>query len=152
MATVAIKARVGAVLIASALSGHAGPKHYTPNELIAAVLVAEAGAETDPRALSAVFEVVKNRAAFYQIPYSKVVVERWQFSCLNRVHDIDRWVARMRRHDRFSEALYIVRADRKTDFTNRADHYHEEKVDPIWARGLIPTARIGRHKFYRILT
>lgn len=36
------------------------------------------------------------------------------------------------------------------DPTHGADHYHARGVTPAWADGRRPTARIGRHIFYRL--
>jgi N-acetylmuramoyl-L-alanine amidase len=36
------------------------------------------------------------------------------------------------------------------DITNRADHYHTVMVNPNWADGRKPVARIGTHIFYRL--
>ena len=36
--------------------------------------------------------------------------------------------------------------------TNRATHYHTAAVDPYWSAGLVETARIGAHVFYRAPT
>lgn len=36
------------------------------------------------------------------------------------------------------------------DITGNADYYHTTGIMPTWAKGKIPTARIGDHVFYRI--
>jgi spore germination cell wall hydrolase CwlJ-like protein len=39
-----------------------------------------------------------------------------------------------------------------TDHARGATHFHADYVSPAWARALCPTARIGRHIFYRECT
>ena len=36
--------------------------------------------------------------------------------------------------------------------TQRATHYHTGAVNPVWSAGLVETAKIGTHVFYRFPT
>lgn len=37
------------------------------------------------------------------------------------------------------------------DITGGATHYHHKDITPYWARGETPSARIGRHVFYKLV-
>jgi N-acetylmuramoyl-L-alanine amidase len=37
------------------------------------------------------------------------------------------------------------------DITGGADHYHARNILPHWAQGQTPSARIGRHIFYKLM-
>ena len=41
-------------------------------------------------------------------------------------------------------------AEKATDPTGGADHYHVRGLSPKWARGRDPVAEIGHHVFYRL--
>lgn len=76
----------------------------------------------------------------------------YQFSCWNRDDPNYRKVLNVDARDRiFAKALDIARRHLH-DPTNGATHYHATGIYPFWARNHQPTAAIGRHIFYRILT
>ncbi len=76
----------------------------------------------------------------------------YQFSCWNRDDPNYRKVLNVDARDRiFAKALDIARIC-LPDPTRDATHYHVAGIYPFWARNQQPTATIGRHIFYRILT
>ncbi len=76
----------------------------------------------------------------------------YQFSCWNRDDPNYRKVLNVDRRDRaFAKALDIARGC-MADPTGGATHYHVAGVHPFWSRNQQPTAAIGHHIFYRILT
>ncbi|QQG36009.1 MAG: cell wall hydrolase [Micavibrio aeruginosavorus] len=80
----------------------------------------------------------------------------YQFSCWNRDDPNYRKVLHVDRRDRFFAcALALARqgiAGRLADPTGGATHYHAAGAFPYWSRAQEPTAVIGKHIFYRILT
>jgi spore germination cell wall hydrolase CwlJ-like protein len=117
--------------------------------LAAAVGVAEAGGESDPRAIPAVLELMRNRVGTRWPDLASAVLAPKQFSCLNGVADLDGFVQTQGRHPRFLEAS-IAAAGPGTDYTRGATHYCRVDCNPSWAEGLEPTVEIERHMFYRL--
>lgn len=80
----------------------------------------------------------------------------YQFSCWNRSDPNYRKVLHVDRRERyFACALALARqtvAGTLSDPTLGATHYHAAGIYPFWSRGQSPTAVIGHHIFYRILT
>ncbi len=52
-------------------------------------------------------------------------------------------------HERVGKVAWVMLSGRPRILTDQATHYHASHVDPSWARGLVRTARIGEHVFYR---
>ena len=76
----------------------------------------------------------------------------YQFSCWNRDDPNYRKVLNIDHRDKvFSKALDIARVC-MADPTGWATHYHVSGIYPFWSRNQQPTAHIGNHIFYRILT
>ena len=78
-----------------------------------------------------------------------------QFSCWNPGDPNLGKLGRVRAGDDplFAAALAIARralAGELPDPTGGATHYHAAWARPRWAEGRMPTARIGRHIFYRL--
>jgi len=131
------------LLLAASLSA----KAYTEAELVAAVLVGEAG--IDGRAgLCCVREVVATRSAQRGLTEAQVVTQRLQFSCLNGVKRAD-LVAKSRKHPLWAYALWLAENPVVTNYTKGATHFdsvHFRK--PSWAAGLTPVAVVLHHRFY----
>lgn len=76
----------------------------------------------------------------------------YQFSCWNRDDPNYRKILNVDQRDpAFVKALNTARI-RLDDPTHGATHYHAVGIYPFWARNQQPTATIGRHIFYRILS
>lgn len=76
----------------------------------------------------------------------------YQFSCWNRDDPNYRKVLNVDKRDRiFAKACNIARVC-MPDPTNGATHYHARGIYPFWSLHQNPTAIIGNHIFYRILT
>jgi len=119
----------------------------TDNEVIASTLILEAGGEYAEGAMSAVHEVILNRADKRHMLPVNVCLERLQFSCWNNI-PVDVGVNKAKKHPRWIEALNIVESP-KTNYTKGADHYHSTKVNPYWMTKMKRTTKIGNHIFYR---
>lgn len=121
---------------------------YNQIELVAAVLVLEAGAEKDIRAMPSVMEVIHNRAVKKKKSYSAIVLEKYQFSCLNGISP-QKAIDKAKRHARFDEALAIVNGAR-TNYTKGATHYFADYiVTPSWAKKMVRLIKIDKHIFFR---
>lgn len=137
-----------ALLVATAFALRAEtPALRRENELVAAVLIGEAGGEGDHRSLWAVREVIDNRARLRHATRTAVVLAREQFSCLNKLTR-EELVARAKRHPRWDEALRVARSSKRTNYTSGALYYHRDTILPGWAMLSKPVAYIGRHKYY----
>ncbi len=122
----------------------------TPIEVVAAVLVAEAGGERDAaRAMRAVREVIQVRAYERRQTEHAVATAPRQFSCLNRIAPA-RLVAIARQHPRWTEAVRLAAAPVKQATVGQSNHYHAMTVRPSWAVGQRPVAVVGSHVFYRL--
>ena len=131
-----------ALLLVSTVS--AAPRS---TEVVAATLIFEAGGERDSRAMHAVNEVIKNRAASRKITADKVCLQRLQFSCWNGV-SVDAGIVKAKKHAKWNTAVQIA-SSAKTNHTSGADHYHTLKVNPSWNKRLTKTIIIGNHIFYK---
>ena len=117
------------------------------SEIVAATLILEAGGEYSIGSMEAVNEVIHNRAVKRRLTPKQVCSQRKQFSCWNS-GEIQRLVAKAKAHPRYGEALAIVKG-KLTSFTNGADHYHADYVNPYWASSMGKTCKIGKHIFYK---
>lgn len=116
--------------------------------VVATTLILEAGGEYDKGSLEAVYEVIYNRSINKKISCHEVCLQRKQFSCWND-KDIYDNIRKAAKHPRWNEALKIAYSNPKTNYTNGADHYHADYVNPYWAKSLVKTTKIGRHIFYK---
>ncbi len=155
-----LKQLIGYIGIAALLSSAAtaSPKKVIPNsqskkvneqELAAAVLIAEAGAE-GVVGLKCVAEVIKNRMKEKNKTIFQVVTQKNAFSCLNRWrNNLSGFIAKNRKHKHFSSALLIIKTY-NGNITKNANFYHEKTKTPIWSSGFVPTAIVGNHKFFAL--
>ncbi len=110
--------------------------------------------------MQAVAAVVHNRLAvskqkgkfWWGNSIIEICQKPYQFSCWNRDDPNYRKVLNVDKRDRiFAKALDIA-GTCMADPTDGATHYHAAGVFPYWSRHQKPTATIGHHIFYRILT
>lgn len=113
-------------------------------EIVAATLILEAGGESDPRAMAAVREVIRNRAR--NKTEIAVCLARKQFSCWNRISP-EKGIEIAKRHPKWGLALALVKSN--TTHTMGATHYHSTKVSPYWKNSLTKTVQIQNHIFYK---
>lgn len=118
-------------------------------ELIASVLVAEAGGE-GIKGMQAVFEVIQTRSKERKVSRFQVVTQKYQFSCYNAywknpIGFINKWKS----HSRYQSALLIVKSY-KGNLTKGSNHYVVKTINPEWSRGIKPLVVIGNHKFFLI--
>lgn len=133
------------VLMFTLVCAHA----QTDAEVVAAVLIAEAGGE-GTAGLVAVREVIQTRSAERRQSERAVVTARWQFSCLNGTTPAS-LVERARRHPRWNEALTLASAPSTSQSARGANHYHSRHIQPpAWAVGRAPDVRVGNHLFYHL--
>jgi N-acetylmuramoyl-L-alanine amidase len=135
------------------LSAHCGAATWD-ERLIAAVLMAEARGE-GVIGMTAVGEVIANRARKRQMPPGLVVQQPFQFSPLNRAkpHEL---IMRYETMPLYREALRIATMVVHTPaelpgLAAGADHFESIQAPiPRWARGRPPVAVVGRHRFWRL--
>lgn len=127
----------------------------TELEVVAATLWGEARNQGD-EGMRAVACVIGNRAHTHYRRCAgprEVCLDRWQFSCWN---DGDpnraKLLAVARQPDGAFKRAQAIAADllanRLSDVTRGARHYHTSRVRPSWARGKSPCAVVGDHLFY----
>jgi hypothetical protein len=94
----------------------------------------------------AVAEVVMNRVreVVYQGQYRDTGCQ-FTFTCDGSVRNKPAGLA----WDRAKNIALHVLLGLNTPITNKATHYHTDYVNPYWAPGLVETATIGTHIFYR---
>jgi len=120
--------------------------------LVAAVLMAEARGEGIV-GMTAVGEVIANRARKRQMPPGLVVQQAHQFSPLNRIkpHEL---ISRYEKMPLYREALRIANTVIQTPaklpgLTAGADHFEDLRAPtPRWARARKPVAVVGGHRFW----
>ncbi len=130
---------------------------WEQRELIAAVIIAEAGGEGQ-KGMEAVYEVIWQRASLQERSYLAVITQRKQFSCLNGVKHDD-LIKRMSKHKHYEWVrksllifppltVHTVPNGQEKVNRNRADHYFaHKKVKPYWSNGKGKV--IGNHTFER---
>jgi hypothetical protein len=122
--------------------------------LIAAVLMAEARGE-GVMGMTAVAEVIANRARVRQQRPGYVVRDAFQFTPLNRVKPYE-LVARHEKFPLYGEALRIAamvvhNPAALPGLTAGADHFCTVAAPvPRWVRGRKPVAVVGGHRFWRL--
>jgi len=116
--------------------------------VVAATLILEAGGQRDPRAMVAVFEVIRNRASNAGTSLENVCLKPKQFSCWNNVSRREEFLALAARHPKYTLALAIVNSNEQTNLTNGATHYHAKSVSPYWAKHMTKTITIEDHIFF----
>lgn len=135
------------------------PEDFDDVEILARTIYGEARGEPI-LGKEAVASVILNRIKRAQKAGGKywwgatikmVCLKPWQFSCWNR-KDVNREkILSVTKNNRnFQICLRIARkaiAGQLKDRTEGATHYHATAVAPIWARGRMYAAEIGRHHF-----
>lgn len=144
-----------AALILSVFSSWAGPTKKDQQELVAAVIWAEAHGEGSLGML-AVAEVIRNRTLqpkrFGATAYD-VVKQPHQFACLNRV--TPRELIARASQDTHNWGFCITLVEEVIDGNYHtfavygATHFHSDYATPAWRNELEYTARIGGHHFYK---
>lgn len=85
----------------------------------------------------------------------QVCQKPYQFSCWNRSDpNFQKLQSVDDKNLYFATALRIARravSGALIDHTGGATHYHADYATPYWVRGQAPSARIGRHVFYKIV-
>jgi N-acetylmuramoyl-L-alanine amidase len=121
------------------------------DELVAAVLILEAGGEKDPYAMNAVYEVINNRARARNKSEFEVVTAKYQFSCLNNISHSTA-IAKAKNHPKWSKAKQIILNKNNANKVLGANHYYANTMPkpPYWAKNKRPVIQIGRHIFYKI--
>lgn len=141
--------------IALAATPVAAAQVISEQELIAAVLIGEAGGERYNASekfswgMAAVLEVIWTRHLERRETFLEVLTARKQFSCLNGTTP-RKLIETARQHPHWLSAYRLAETMPKTRLAKGANHFHEISVHPKWARGRKPVAIIGKHKFFRL--
>ncbi len=120
---------------------------------VAAVLMGEARGEGE-KGMTAVAEVIHQRAKIWDASALWVVTRPKHFSCLNDT-SLSRLIGRFRDHSRFPTALKIAKTmlsepQRLPGLTRGATHFATITSSPYWTEGQRPVAVIGNHVFYKL--
>jgi len=138
--------KVAAGIVAVACNAHAAQP--TSQELVAAVLVAEAAGD-GVAGMRAVREVVQVRAVERRQTEWQVVTAKKQFSCLNQTTP-EQLVARAKTSTAWKSALDLASKPAAVATVGLANHYHTKSVSPYWSRGKTPVAVVGGHLFFKL--
>jgi spore germination cell wall hydrolase CwlJ-like protein len=96
--------------------------------------------------MTAVAEVIRNRAKTFQKSYKDVCLMPSQFSGWN---DKQRAAEFLKKHEEYLEVAYRAwLASAKSDLNYGATDYHTLNIHPYWADGYRTVATIGSHIFY----
>lgn len=122
-------------------------------QVVAAVLMGEAWGEGEA-GMTAVAEVIRNRADAAKLSPLAVVTQRYQFTCLNRATPA-KLVQKYCRHRDYQVALRIARQmynrpQALPGHSRGATHFERHGTRADWTRGLQPVARVGRLSFFRV--
>lgn len=121
----------------------------TDREVVAAVLVAEAGIDGE-KGLLCVYEVINTRAAIRKLSNVAVVRQRKQFSVLNGVTPAA-LVAKSSKHPLWPVALRIAGSPVTTNYTHGATHFESVHFKvPSWGKSGTEVATVGRHRFRKL--
>lgn len=122
-------------------------------KIVAAVLMAEAWSEGET-GMTAVAEVIRNRADAAQQSPLAIVTAPGQFSCLSHTTS-EALYRKYSNLPEFTTALKLAgfiynEPARLPGYSRGANHYTRTDERPYWARGEKPVAVIGAHSFYRL--
>lgn len=130
-------------------------------DVMARTLWGEARSEGQ-QGMEAVAMVILNRASvakrksgfWWGNTIIQVCQKPFQFSCWNKSDPNFKKLTAVTTDDiHFATALRVSRRavlGMVKDKTGGATHYHTIDILPFWAKGQKPTARIGRHIFYKL--
>lgn len=127
-----------------ALAGDSG--RSSNNEIVAAVIIAEAGGES-LKCQIAVYEVIRNRSKTKNRTPAQICLIPSQFSCLNKTSVID-LVNKSKRHKQWNTILKLVEFTPKTNYIKNANHFENAKIRPYWVKQAIFVSQIGKMRFY----
>jgi spore germination cell wall hydrolase CwlJ-like protein len=121
-------------------------------KIVAAVIVAEAGID-GVRGMTAVAEVIRNRADKRGTTMLAAVQRAGQFTPVVKLGSVDAVYKKFHRYPQYSEALKIARVAYNTPeklpgLSKGATHYHEYQIRPYWIKSMSRVSVIGRHYFY----
>lgn len=142
-----MKPHIAVIGLAASTAQAQHPAPTPEQAIIAAVLVAEAGGE-GWQGLRAVHETICNRAKLKGWSKTRVVMQKWQYSCLNRVKP-DTLIKRAQQHDAWEAALKVA-TSKAGDIVKGATHYDNVKRNglPAWAQNARMVAKVKNHQFY----
>ena len=123
-----------------------GAKAQTAQELIASVVILEAGGE-GKQGMQAVYEVINNRAKDGNLV--KIVLAKKQFSCMNSLAP-DQAFAKAKKHINFNYALSLASKSPETCLTHGSIFYYSDSIKPpVWAKNMKQAIKINHHIFLK---
>lgn len=140
-------------LLLSSLVGFSTEAATRGQQVVASVLLAEASVD-GVDGMTAVAEVIRNRADKSNVSMLAVVQKPYAFSSLNSV-DVDELCRKMQQRKDYPIALSIARIaynepGKLPGLTKGATHFHTISTKPYWTKGVEPVATVGRHHFYKL--
>lgn len=101
--------------------------------------------------MSAIFEVIDNRARLRGTTHKNEILRPFQFSCWNGLttKGVQDKINKAKQHKNWSRALDIANKKKNDKITGGATHYHTIYVSPYWSKSLKRTIVIGAHIFYQ---
>lgn len=128
---------------------------YSQTQVVAAVIIAEAGGEGEV-GMRAVASVIQNRITAHKNAFG-VVSKPYQFSCLNDVivkkdSTFQAVIDKAAKHKRWAYALELanlINMKKVEDNTGGSTHYHTAAVHPSWDAKMTFKKKIGNHLFFK---
>ena len=122
-------------------------KVSSPANVVALTILAEARGEGQT-GMYAVAAVIKQRALNRRLTPTQVCLQRKQFSCWNG----KRVDARLLKTPQAKYAMMLASNIQRvnTAWSGYADHYHNKRITPYWAKGKRPIGIIKNHVFYKL--
>lgn len=125
-----------------------GKAHASELSIPEMTLVAEAGGE-GIEGMTAVANVIRNRAKYRGKTFDEVCLAKWQFSCWNGGREnVEKFVNRNK--SVWDDARTAWQLSKAKDITGGADLYHADYVRPKWDFSkTICLTKYDRHIFYK---
>lgn len=124
---------------------------YTPQEIVAITILAEARGE-GKSGMYAVACVMSQRMKERKKTSAQVCLQPYQFSCWNKNDPQRPHLRKLLKHKLAPYAMALAKDIKSLDltFTAKANHYHTKRVSPYWSKGKRPVKIIGNHLFFKL--
>lgn len=133
----------------------AAAKTYSKRDLdiLTRMVYGEARGQSEKLKIASAYVALNRVKKGYGRSIAEVVLQPGQFSCFNKndPNYDDVWSPRNRREwEHCRNVAQEVLEGKASDYSRGATHYHNDTVNPDWARRDRKTTKIGKTTFYRL--